>query len=180
MARDENGAALVSEPAKQPAQPADALRVQPVRRFVQHDRPRVSEQRGGQAEALPHPHRVAADLAPCGITQPDQLEHLVGSRHRQAGHRAEDAQVVVRRASRVEARRLERRPRRPAWGCAAGGTAGRRWLPAQQSGGRDRAPCAAWWSDRGDAIRGGASQALRLVVCCASARSAGAQRCRPA
>jgi len=109
MARDENGAALVSEPAKQPAQPADALRVQPVRRFVQHDRPRVSEQRGGQAEALPHPHRVAADLAPCGITQPDQLEHLVGSRHRQAGHRAEDAQVVARRASRVEARRLERR-----------------------------------------------------------------------
>jgi hypothetical protein len=101
MARDENGAALVSEPAKQPAQPADALRVQPVRRFVQHDRPRVSEQRGGQAEALPHPHRVAADLAPCGITQPDQLEHLVGSRHRQAGHRAEDAQVVARRASWV-------------------------------------------------------------------------------
>ena len=108
MARDQHGAALAGEVAEEAAQPADAVGIEPVGRLVEHEHLRVAEQRRGQAEALPHAQRVAADLALAGIAQPDQLEHLVGAPSRQAGGRAQDAQVVACGASRVEARRLER------------------------------------------------------------------------
>ena len=47
--------------AEQPAHPADALRVQPVGRLVEHQHRRVGQQRAGDAQPLPHAERVAAD-----------------------------------------------------------------------------------------------------------------------
>ena len=47
--------------AEQAAHPADALRVQPVGRLVEHQHRRVGQQRAGDAQPLPHAQRVAAD-----------------------------------------------------------------------------------------------------------------------
>src|SRR5690606_11768028 len=58
---DQHRAPLRGEFAQESADPADALRVESVDRLVKHEHPRISEQREGQAEALPHSERVAAD-----------------------------------------------------------------------------------------------------------------------
>ena len=87
VAGDQHGAALVGEVAQQPAQPADAVRVEAVGRLVEDEDARVAEQRGGQAEALPHAEGVAAHLAPAGVAQPDEVEHLVGPLRRAARRR---------------------------------------------------------------------------------------------
>ncbi len=63
--------------AEEVAQPADALRVEPVGRLVEHQRARVSQQRAGQAEPLAHAERVALHPPAAGAVQLDQLEHLV-------------------------------------------------------------------------------------------------------
>ena len=47
-------------PRSSAAHPADALRVQPVGRLVEHQHRRVGQQRAGDAEPLPHAQRVAA------------------------------------------------------------------------------------------------------------------------
>ena len=59
----QHGAAAVGEAAQQVAHPADAGRVEPVGRLVEDQHPRVAEQRGGDAEALPHAEGVVADPA---------------------------------------------------------------------------------------------------------------------
>ena len=63
VARHQHRASLAGEVPQQAAQPADAVRVEAVRRLVEDEDARVAEQRGGQAEPLPHAHRVAAHLA---------------------------------------------------------------------------------------------------------------------
>ena len=60
VARDEDRASLGRERAEEVAQPADALRVEPVRRLVEDEHLGIAEQRGGEPEPLPHPERVAA------------------------------------------------------------------------------------------------------------------------
>ena len=77
MRRDEHGAALAGELAQEPAHPLDALGVEAVRRLVEHEHARVAEQRVGEAEALAHAQREAADLAARGVREPDEAEHLV-------------------------------------------------------------------------------------------------------
>ena len=51
------------ERAQEVAQPADALRVEAVGGLVEHEHPRVAEQRRRQAEPLAHAERVAAGAA---------------------------------------------------------------------------------------------------------------------
>ena len=63
VAGDEHGAAASGVVAQEVAQPADALRVEPVGGLVENEDLRVAEQRGGQAEPLAHAERVAADPA---------------------------------------------------------------------------------------------------------------------
>ena len=65
VAGDEDRAAFGGERAQEVAQPADALRVEAVRRLVEHEHARVAEQRGREPEPLAHAERVAAG-APLG------------------------------------------------------------------------------------------------------------------
>lgn len=80
MRGDENRAALVGEAAQEEADPADALRVEAVRRFVEDQSAGVAQQRMGHAESLTHSEREAAD-APVGLVlETDQREDLVDTR----------------------------------------------------------------------------------------------------
>ena len=54
VAGHEDGAALAGEVAQEAAHPGDALGVHAVERLVHHQYRGVAEQRGGDAEALPH------------------------------------------------------------------------------------------------------------------------------
>ena len=98
------------ERAQEVAQPAHALRVEPVGRLVEDQQLRVAEQRRREPEPLPHPERVALDAA------------LRRSR------RARPAAAPRRRASRAARRpgssvRRWSRPERPGWKSVASSTA---------------------------------------------------------
>ena len=72
VAADEHGATLTGEVHEHVADPADALGVEAVGRLVEDDAcaGRRAARRPGRA--LPHAERVAADLAPGHLGQPDQ------------------------------------------------------------------------------------------------------------
>jgi hypothetical protein len=89
------------------AEPADAARVEPVGRLVEDQEPRVAEEGRGQAEALAHAQRVAADPAAGGLGEPDDVEDLGDPAARQAGHRRERVQVGAGGAARVRAAGLD-------------------------------------------------------------------------
>ena len=55
----------------------DAVRVEPVRRLVEHQQPGPVEQRARQPEALAHAERVGAHRAPVDRAEPDALEDLL-------------------------------------------------------------------------------------------------------
>ena len=74
---DEDRAALGRQRLHQIADPEDALGVETVDRLVEEQHLRVAEQRGGDAEALPHAEREALG-APLGdVLQTDDAQHLV-------------------------------------------------------------------------------------------------------
>ena len=79
VARQQHDPALPGTVAQEAAQPHDPFGVEPVHRLVEHEDRRVAEQGGGDAEALPHAERVAADPAAGGTMQTDQVEQLVGA-----------------------------------------------------------------------------------------------------
>ena len=110
MARHEDRAALVGEPAKVAAQPSDPLWVQPVRRLVEYQHRRVTKHRRGEAESLPHAQGERPDPA---VSIRGQV-HLGQDAGRCIGWKLggdrQCAQVVHRAAARVEAGRLEQRP----------------------------------------------------------------------
>ena len=89
MAGDQDGLALGRQVAQEPAQPADALGIQTVRRLVQHQDVRVAEQCAGQSEPLTHTHRVAAGAFLRSRWDADEFEQFVGAARRQAGGRGE-------------------------------------------------------------------------------------------
>ena len=64
VARHEHRPAARRERAQEVAQPAHALRVEPVGRLVEDEQLRLAEQRRREAEPLPHAERVALDPAP--------------------------------------------------------------------------------------------------------------------
>ena len=61
VARDEDGASLSGEGAQEVPQPADALGIESVRRFVEDQQLGLAEERGGETQPLPHAERVALD-----------------------------------------------------------------------------------------------------------------------
>src|SRR5438046_916783 len=63
VARDEHGPPEGSEVPQEPAQPHDALGVQPVGRLVEHQHVRVTQQGSGQRQPLPHAGRERAGPA---------------------------------------------------------------------------------------------------------------------
>ena len=81
--------------AQEVAQPADALGVEAVGGLVEHEDPRIAEQRGGEAEPLGHAEREAAGAPPGGVAEVDELEHLVGARERDPALGREHAEVVA-------------------------------------------------------------------------------------
>ena len=119
-----------------PADPDDALRVEPVDRLVEHQHRRVAEQRGGDAEPLPHAEREAAGPAPGRRGQADLLEHLVDPAARRcrccapatAGGRGPAGRGAAPTASSSAPTCVQRRR-------AASGTAGRRPARSPSSGG---------------------------------------------
>ena len=124
---------------QQVAQPAHTRRVEPVRRLVQDEHLRFSQQRGGQPQPLSHPEGEPADPAAGGVGQADLLQHLVRPMVRQPGGAGHRPQMVPGAAAGMEARRLEQRSDDPGrlveFGVAAlldGGPASVRGDEAQQ------------------------------------------------
>ena len=64
VARDQDRPPLARERAEEVAKPADALRVEAVRRLVEDEHLGVAEKRRREAESLPHPERVALHAPP--------------------------------------------------------------------------------------------------------------------
>jgi hypothetical protein len=77
VARDQDRAALSCQRAEEFAQPAHPLRVEPVRRLVEHEHLGIAEQRRRQPEPLAHSQRVALDAPLSRLAQVDEPEHLV-------------------------------------------------------------------------------------------------------
>ena len=87
---------------------AHAGGIEPGRRLVEQEQPWRAEQRCGNAEALAHPVRVAADLVASPFGQVDQVEYLGDPRGRVAAVvGGQQLQVLAPTQVRVEARRLD-------------------------------------------------------------------------
>ena len=115
VARDEHRPAFLGERPEEAADPADALRVEPVDGLVEEQHRRVAEERGGDAEPLRHAQREAADPPACGPGQADELEHCVDSSSRDAVARGHPAQVLARGAAGMKRPGVEQRPDLPQW-----------------------------------------------------------------
>ncbi len=109
VAGDQYRPALGREHLHQCPDPQHALGIQPVDRLVKQQRPRVAEQRGGDAEALPHAEREPADPPAGHAAKPGQRDDLVHPRGRQAMRLRQAAQVVARAAAGMDGLCLEQR-----------------------------------------------------------------------
>ncbi len=94
---------------KQRADPQDALGIKAVDRFVEQQYLRVAEQRGRDAEALPHAERKRARPLAADRTEADELEHLGDATTRDAVALRDAQQVVVAAAAAVHRLRVEQR-----------------------------------------------------------------------
>ena len=74
MRRDEHGATLAREILEQIADPVDAFRVEAVDGLVEHHRLRIAEQRGRDAEALPHAERELPGALLRHLAQADEVD----------------------------------------------------------------------------------------------------------
>ena len=113
VAGDEDGAPLVGQAPQQPADPQHAVEVETVDRLVEQEHLRVAEQRGGDAEPLPHPERVALDPPTGGAGEAHLLDDLVDAAHADAVGARGDAQVVATAATGVHGARVEQRAHHP-------------------------------------------------------------------
>ena len=104
VAGDQDGPSFGGQAAEQVAQPPDALRVQAVGGLVEDQHGRVAEQRGGQAEPLPHAEGVAAGALPGGMLQAYRGQQLAGPFPGDPGGCGQHPQVVPAGAARVRGR----------------------------------------------------------------------------
>jgi hypothetical protein len=111
---------------RKPAHPDDALGVHAVERLVQHQHRRVAEQRGGDAEPLPHAEGVAARLAPDRGLPGRPARHLIDPAGRQALGVGQPQQVVAGGPARLQRGGVQQRPDVAERVPQARGTAGRR------------------------------------------------------
>ena len=110
VAGDEHGPALGGQRLEQAADPVDALRVQAIDRFVEHQHRRVAEQGRGDAQPLLHAQRETADPPSGGAVQPHQAEYLgdAASADPVAGRDGE--QVVTGGAAAIHGAGVKQRP----------------------------------------------------------------------
>ena len=84
VAREQDRPAFGGEPLQEAANPADTLGVEPVHRLIEDQDLRVSQERGGDAEALVHAQREPANAPASCFGEPDELEHFRDSVRRAA------------------------------------------------------------------------------------------------
>ncbi len=107
VAGDEHSTPASRLIAKQVAQPAHPLRVEPVGGLVEDEDARLAKQGSGQRQALAHSQRVALDPALGGAGQLDHLQHLLDPRVGDPRRCGEGAEVVAAAAAGVEGGRLQ-------------------------------------------------------------------------
>ena len=105
--------APVGEVAQQPAHPGDALGIQPVRRFVQDEHLRLTDERLGDAEPLPHAEGIAAHPAIGGVGQPDEVQQVLHPPRVDARHPRGDRQGRAPGSAGVHRGRVEQRADHP-------------------------------------------------------------------
>ncbi len=91
------------------ADPANALRIETVGWFVEHDGVRVAEQHPRQAKSLTHAQRVRADPPAADRLETDEVEDLVDSRSRYSVRRGQPSQMVAAAATRMHVSGIEQR-----------------------------------------------------------------------
>ena len=134
--------------------PTHAFRVQAVDRLVEKQHRRIAEQRGGDAQPLPHAKGEPTDPSPRHIGQPDLVQHLVTRRRGRPLLRASaDRWAGALRPSWTSLASSSaptwRRPR-----AAVPGTACRRWWRCRWWGRSGRGSSASSWSCRRRSGRG--------------------------
>src|SRR5690606_16147586 len=95
VTREEDGPSFGGESLQQTAYPADAFRVEPVHRLVEDEDGRVTEQSCGNAEALVHAEREAADAPPACVRKADEIEYLADPLLGNSTGPGDPAQVLV-------------------------------------------------------------------------------------
>ena len=105
---EQHRAAVVGIAAQQVAHPADAGRVEPVRRLVEDEHGGLADEGCGDTEALTHSERVVADsLGGLGLGEPDRLDGLVHAAGRQAHEPLCEREDLATGASGVLGRGVE-------------------------------------------------------------------------
>jgi hypothetical protein len=113
------GALLVAQLAQQGPELGDALRIEPVGRFVEQQHAPPAEQRLGQAHPLTHPLGEVGGVAPGRVHQPDLFEPQVrlppSLEPAQPLQARQLHQIASGRPTRLERGRLDQRsdPRQP-------------------------------------------------------------------
>ena len=147
------------ERAEQVAQPADALRVEPVRRLVEHEHLGVAEQRARERRAAAS-SRASTPLH--GGSRPRSGRRAPAPRRRarrRSRRRRDRAQVVATRAARMERVRLEDRADRADGICRAPDSGARApsrrrcvaWMQRHERAQRRRLACPVRAEEAGDA-----------------------------
>jgi hypothetical protein len=109
VARHEHGATVVGERAQRSAQPADAVGVQAVGRFVEQQHVGSPQQRACQCETLAHAQREAAGALIRRTVEADRVEHVGHPMTRDAAEVGHGVEVVARRSTGVHAAGIEHR-----------------------------------------------------------------------
>ncbi|KOG44937.1 hypothetical protein ADK74_13500 [Streptomyces decoyicus] len=109
-AGDQHRTAVGGEALEERTDPDDALRVQPVGGFVQHQHGRIAEQCGRDAEPLPHAEREGPHPLARHRRQPGLLQDLRHAPYREAVAVREGEEVVAGAPGPMGDARVEQRP----------------------------------------------------------------------
>jgi len=110
MAGYQHGPALGGQRPQEPAYPHDALGIHAVERLVHHQHRRITEERGGDPQPLPHAKGEPAGLAPDRGAQPGLLHDLVDPFGVQALGVGQPQQVVAGAPARLQRGGVQQRP----------------------------------------------------------------------
>jgi hypothetical protein len=94
---------------RKPADPADAVGVQPVHRLVEQEHRGVAQHGTGDAQPLEHAQGEPAGASPRGRRQPHELEHLVDPSTGEAVGLGHPEQVVPCPSTRVDRGGIQQR-----------------------------------------------------------------------